>query len=301
MEQTDFKNYINEHKDRFLSELFELLRIPSVSSESDKKGEIAKAADYLKNRFEELNVDKVEICETAGNPIVYAEKIIDKSLPTILVYGHYDVQPVDPIELWKTPPFEPTVKDGKIYARGSSDDKGQFFSHVKAFDTMVNNDSLFCNVKFMVEGEEEIGSENLGIFVSENKEKLAADVILISDTSMLSLEHPSITTGLKGLSYMEIEVTGPNRDLHSGTFGGAVGNPVNILCKMIASLTDEHNRITIPGFYDKVAELSDNERAKIAESPLVKNNLSKNSKSMRWLVNLGTLLSSSWVSGLHWM
>jgi len=267
MEQTDFKNYINEHKDRFLSELFELLRIPSVSSESDKKGEIAKAADYLKNRFEELNVDKVEICETAGNPIVYAEKIIDKSLPTILVYGHYDVQPVDPIELWKTPPFEPTVKDGKIYARGSSDDKGQFFSHVKAFDTMVNNDSLFCNVKFMVEGEEEIGSENLGIFVSENKEKLAADVILISDTSMLSLEHPSITTGLKGLSYMEIEVTGPNRDLHSGTFGGAVGNPVNILCKMIASLTDEHNRITIPGFYDKVAELSDNERAKIAESP----------------------------------
>lgn len=267
MEQTDFKNYINEHKDRFLSELFELLRIPSVSSESDKKGEIAKAADYLKNRFEELNVDKVEICETAGNPIVYAEKIIDKSLPTILVYGHYDVQPVDPIELWKTPPFEPTVKDGKIYARGSSDDKGQFFSHVKAFDTMVNNNSLFCNVKFMVEGEEEIGSENLGMFVSENKEKLAADVILISDTSMLSLEHPSITTGLKGLSYMEIEVTGPNRDLHSGTFGGAVGNPVNILCKMIASLTDEHNRITIPGFYDKVAELSDNERAKIAESP----------------------------------
>jgi len=267
MEHADFKKYINDNKDRFLSELFELLKIPSVSSESDKKGEIARAAEYLKDRFLELNVDKAEICETAGNPIVYAEKIIDPSLPTILVYGHYDVQPVDPIELWQTPPFEPTVKDGKIFARGSSDDKGQFYTHVKAFDTMVKNDSLFCNVKFMVEGEEEIGSENLGIFVAENKEKLAADVILISDTSMLSLEHPSITTGLKGLSYMEVELTGPNRDLHSGTFGGAVGNPVNILCKMIASLTDENNRITIPGFYDKVVELSDNERAKIAESP----------------------------------
>lgn len=275
MAQIDFKKYIEDNKDRFLSELFELLRIPSISSESAQKGEIIRAAEYLKERFLELNVDKVEICETAGNPIVYAEKIIDPSLPTILVYGHYDVQPVDPIELWKTPPFEPNVRDGKIYARGSSDDKGQFYAHVKAFDTMVKNNSLFCNVKFMVEGEEEIGSENLGIFVAENKEKLSADVILISDTSMLSLEHPSITTGLKGLSYMEVEVTGPKRDLHSGTFGGPVGNPVNILAKMIASLTDENNRITIPGFYDKVVELSSEERAKIAESPFSEEDFKK--------------------------
>jgi acetylornithine deacetylase/succinyl-diaminopimelate desuccinylase-like protein len=267
MQHSDFKNYINDNKDRFLSELFELLRIPSVSSESAKKGDIIKAAEFIKERFEELNVDKAEICETAGNPIVYAEKIIDPDLPTVLVYGHYDVQPVDPIELWTSAPFEPEIRDGKIYARGSADDKGQFYAHVKAFDAMVKNDSLYCNVKFMIEGEEEIGSENLGIFVAANKEKLAADVILISDTSMLSLDHPSITTGLKGLSYLEVEVTGPNRDLHSGTYGGAVGNPINILSKMIASLTDENNRITIPGFYDKVAELSKVEREKIATAP----------------------------------
>lgn len=267
MQHSDFKNYINDNKDRFLSELFELLRIPSVSSESAKKGDIIRAAEFIKERFEELNVDKAEICETAGNPIVYAEKIIDPDLPTVLVYGHYDVQPVDPIELWTSAPFEPEIRDGKIYARGSADDKGQFYAHVKAFDAMVKNDSLYCNVKFMIEGEEEIGSENLGIFVAANKEKLAADVILISDTSMLSLDHPSITTGLKGLSYLEVEVTGPNRDLHSGTYGGAVGNPINILSKMIASLTDENNRITIPGFYDKVAELSKVEREKIATAP----------------------------------
>jgi acetylornithine deacetylase/succinyl-diaminopimelate desuccinylase-like protein len=267
MVHADFKKYINDHKDRFLEELFELLRIPSISSESAQKVSIIRAAEYLKERFEALHVDKVEICPTAGNPIVYAEKIIDPALPTILVYGHYDVQPVDPIELWKSPPFEPTIREGKIYARGSADDKGQFYAHVKAFDAMTNNDSLFCNVKFMIEGEEEIGSENLGIFVSQNKEKLAADVILISDTSMISMEHPSITTGLKGLSYLEVEVIGPNRDLHSGTYGGAVGNPVNILCKMIASLTDEQNRITIPGFYDKVAELSIEDRTKIAAAP----------------------------------
>jgi acetylornithine deacetylase/succinyl-diaminopimelate desuccinylase-like protein len=267
MQHSDFKNYINDNKDRFLSELFELLRIPSVSSESAKKGDIIKAAEFIKERFEELNVDKAEICATAGNPIVYAEKIIDPDLPTVLVYGHYDVQPVDPIELWTSAPFEPEIRDGKIYARGSADDKGQFYAHVKAFDAMVKNDSLYCNVKFMIEGEEEIGSENLGIFVAANKEKLAADVILISDTSMLSLDHPSITTGLKGLSYLEVEVTGPNRDLHSGTYGGAVGNPINILSKMIASLTDENNRITIPGFYDKVAELSKVEREKIATAP----------------------------------
>jgi len=267
MEHAEFKKYIDQNKDRFLSELFELLRIPSISSDSTKKAEINKAAEYLKLKFEEAGVDKAEICETAGNPIVYAERIIDSALPTILVYGHYDVQPVDPIELWKSPPFEPTIRDNKIYARGSADDKGQFYAHLKAFDTMSKLENLYCNVKFMIEGEEEVGSENLGIFVGENKEKLAADVILISDTSMLSMEHPSITTGLKGLSYLEVEVTGPNRDLHSGTFGGAVGNPINILSKMIASLTDENNRITIPGFYDNVVELSDEERIKIASSP----------------------------------
>lgn len=267
MEHTEFNKYIEENRDRFLSELFELLKIPSISSDSSKKAEINQAAKYLKERFEASGVDKAEICETAGNPIVYAEKIIDPSLPTILVYGHYDVQPVDPIELWDTPPFEPTIRNEKIYARGSADDKGQFYAHVKAFDVMSSLDSLFCNVKFMIEGEEEVGSENLGIFVAANKEKLAADVILISDTSMLSLEHPSITTGLKGLSYLEVEVIGPNRDLHSGTYGGAVGNPINILSKMIASMTDENNRIAIPGFYDKVIELSQEDRAKIASAP----------------------------------
>lgn len=267
MEHSEFKKYIDQNKDRFLSELFELLKIPSISSDSSKKAEIIQAAEFLKEKFESAGVDKVEICETAGNPIVYAEKIIDPSLPTVLIYGHYDVQPVDPIELWHTPPFEPTIRDEKIYARGSADDKGQFYAHLKAFDAMTNLDSLYCNVKFMVEGEEEIGSDNLGIFVAANKAKLAADVILISDTSLLSMEHPSITTGLKGLSYMEVEVTGPNRDLHSGTYGGAVGNPINILSKMIASMTDDDNRITIPGFYDKVLELSDKERLEIGKAP----------------------------------
>ena len=267
MEHTEFRKYISENKDRFLTELFELLRIPSISSDSTKKAEIVQCANYIKEKFEESGVDKAEICETAGNPIVFAEKIIDPSLPTVLVYGHYDVQPVDPIELWDSPPFEPTIRDEKIYARGSADDKGQFYAHLKAFDAMTKLDSIYCNVKFMVEGEEEVGSENLGIFVAANKEKLSADVILISDTSLLSLEHPSITTGLKGLSYMEVEVTGPNRDLHSGTYGGAVGNPINILSKMIASMTDENNRITIPGFYDKVVELSEKERVKIGSAP----------------------------------
>ncbi len=267
MESTDLRKYIEENKDRYLSELFELLRIPSISSDSSKKEDIVKTAEFIKARFEEIGVDSAEICETAGNPIVYAEKIIDPSLPTVLVYGHYDVQPVDPIELWDSPPFEPEIRDGKIYARGSADDKGQFYAHVKALDAMSKLGLNYCNVKFMIEGEEEVGSDNLGIFVKENKEKLKADMILISDTSMLSMEHPSITVGLKGLSYLEVEVTGPNRDLHSGTYGGAVGNPINILCKMIASLQDENNRITIPGFYDKVVELSEEERAKLNESP----------------------------------
>ena len=233
MEHSAFKKYIEENKDRFLSELFELLKIPSISSDSSKKAEINQAAAYLKEKFEAAGVDKAEICETAGNPIVYAEKIVDRRLPTILVYGHYDVQPVDPIDLWDSPPFEPKVRNGKIYARGSADDKGQFYAHLKAFDAMSKLESLYCNVKFMIEGEEEVGSENLGIFVAENKEKLAADVILISDTSMLSMENPSITTGLKGLSYLEVEVIGPNRDLHSGTYGGAGGISVNILCKIM--------------------------------------------------------------------
>ena len=267
MEHTDFKKYIEENKDRFLSELFELLKIPSISSDSTQKAEIMRAAAYLKEKFEASGVDKAEICETSGNPIVYAEKIIDPSLPTVLIYGHYDVQPVDPIDLWDSPPFEPAIRDEKIYARGAADDKGQFYAHIKAFDAMSSLNSLFCNVKFMIEGEEEVGSENLGIFVAANKEKLAADVILISDTSMLSMDHPSITTGLKGLSYLEVEVTGPNRDLHSGTYGGAVGNPINILSKMIASLTDDNNCVTIPGFYDKVVELSEEERARIATAP----------------------------------
>lgn len=267
MEHSEFKKYIDQNKDRFLSELFELLKIPSISSDSTKKDEIIHCAEFIKEKLEATGVDKAEVCETAGNPIVYAEKIIDSSLPTVLVYGHYDVQPVDPIELWDSPPFEPTIRDEKIYARGSADDKGQFYAHLKAFDAMSGLDSHYCNVKFMIEGEEEVGSENLGIFVAANKEKLSADVILISDTSMLSLEHPSITTGLKGLSFMEVEVTGPNRDLHSGTYGGAVGNPINILSKMIASMTDENNRITIPGFYDKVVELSAEDRANIAAAP----------------------------------
>ncbi len=267
MEHTEFKKYIDQNKDRFLSELFELLKIQSISSDSTKKGDIVRTAEFLKEKFEEVGVDKAEICETAGNPIVYAEKIIDPALSTLLIYGHYDVQPVDPIELWDSPPFEPEIRDEKIYARGSADDKGQLYAHVKAFDAMSNLDSLYCNVKFMIEGEEEVGSENLGIFVVANKEKLASDVILISDTSMISMEYPSITTGLKGLSYLEVAVTGPNKDLHSGTFGGAVGNPINILCDMIASLTDENNRITIPGFYNKVVDLSAEERAKIATAP----------------------------------
>lgn len=267
MELTQIRSYIDQHKDRFMNELFELLKIQSISSDSTKKAEIERAATFIKQKFLDAGVDMAEICPTAGNPIVFAQKIIDNNLPTVLVYGHYDVQPVDPIELWETPPFEPTIRNDKIYARGACDDKGQFFAHVKAFETMVKLKTLPCNVKFMIEGEEEIGSEHLGIFVAENKKKLAADMILISDTSMLSLEHPSITTGLKGLSYLQVEVTGPNRDLHSGTYGGAVGNPINILCKMIASLTDSKNRITIPGFYDDVVELSSEDRKKLGSSP----------------------------------
>ena len=261
------KDYIAANQDRFIDELFQWLRIPSVSADSRHKQDVRRAAEFLKEKLVAAGAGKVEMCETKGHPIVYAETIKDTKLPTVLVYRHYDVQPADPLELWNSPPFEPVIKDGKIYARGSCDDKGQVYMHVKAFETMMKNNSLPCNVKFMVEGEEEVGSDNLGAFVKSNKEKLRADIILISDTALISLEHPSITTGLRGLSYMEVEITGPNRDLHSGVYGGAVANPVNVLCKMIASLHDENGRVTIPGFYDKVAELSRAEREAINQAP----------------------------------
>ena len=269
------KQYISSNKDRFISELFDWLRIPSISADSKYKNDVRRAAEFLKKKFEDAGVGKVEICETKGHPIVYAEKIVNASLPTLLVYGHYDVQPADPLNLWTSGPFEPVIKDEKIYARGACDDKGQVYMHVKAFEVMMKNNLLPCNVKFMVEGEEEVGSDNLGTFVKENKEKLKADVILISDTAMISLEHPSITTGLRGLSYMEVEVTGPNRDLHSGVYGGAVANPINVLCSMIASLHDGNGRVAIPGFYDKVAELSKEQREALNKAPFNLNEYKK--------------------------
>jgi acetylornithine deacetylase/succinyl-diaminopimelate desuccinylase-like protein len=261
------KQYIEENKQRLLDELFELLRFPSVSADPKYKTDVLNAANYVAKKLTEAGAEKVEVCQTAGYPIVYGEKIIDPALPTVLVYGHYDVQPADPLELWKTPPFEPTVRDGKIYARGACDDKGQFYMHVKAFELMMQTNTLPCNIKFMIEGEEEVGSSNLGIFVKDNKERLKADVVLISDTSMISMEHPSLETGLRGLSYLEVEVTGPNRDLHSGVYGGAVANPATILAKMIASLHDEDNHITIPGFYDNVVELTAKEREELNAAP----------------------------------
>lgn len=262
--------YIEANRDRFLNELFELLRIPSVSADPKYDGDTARAAESVKGFLEAAGADNVEICPTAGHPIVYGDKIIDESLPTVLVYGHYDVQPADPVDLWTSPPFEPEIRDGNIFARGSADDKGQVFMHIKAFEFMMQTDSLPCNVKFMIEGEEEVGSVNLEVFVKENKEKLAADVILISDTSILDNDTPSISVGLRGLCYVEVEVTGPNRDLHSGVYGGAVANPINILNKMIASLVDEDNHITIPGFYDDVEELSAEERAEMGKAPFDK-------------------------------
>ena len=261
------KAYIETHKQRMLDELFALLRFPSVSADLKYKPDVLKAADYVAARLRDAGADHVEVCPTAGNPIVYGEKIVDESKPTLLVYGHYDVQPPDPLELWLSPPFEPTIRDNKIYARGACDDKGQFYMHIKAFELMMQTQTLPCNVKFMIEGEEEVGSDNLGTFVKENKQKLKADVVLISDTSMLSMEHPSLETGLRGLSYLEVEVTGPNRDLHSGVYGGAVANPATILAKLIASLHDEDNHITIPGFYDDVAELSPAEREALNSAP----------------------------------
>jgi len=259
--------YLNANKERFLNELLDLLRIPSVSADLKFSADVLRTAEEVKKRLLEAGVDKAEICQTPGFPVVYGEKIINANLPTVLVYGHYDVQPADPYELWNSPPFEPVVMDGNIYARGACDDKGQMYMHVKAFEMMVKNNALPCNVKFMIEGEEEIGSANLEGFAQENAEKLKADVILISDTSMIADDVPSITTGLRGLSYLEVEVTGPNRDLHSGVYGGAVANPINALCAMIASMQDADKRITIPGFYDDVAEVSAAEREAMGKAP----------------------------------
>jgi len=267
MDLTTVDNYIELNKDRFLDELIDLLKVPSVSADPAFSKDVHRAAELLSNRLKEIGIDKVEICPTAGYPIVYGEKIVDEQLPTVLVYGHYDVQPADPIELWTSPPFEPVIKDGKIYARGACDDKGQMYMHVKAVELMMKTDGLPCNVKFMIEGEEEVGSDNLGIFVKKNKERLKADLVLISDTGMIANDVPSVTVGLRGLSYIEVEVTGPKRDLHSGLYGGAVGNPINILCDMIASLLDEGKKVTIPGFYDGVIEVSAEERAQMAKAP----------------------------------
>ena len=261
------KKYIEENKDRFLDELFGLIRIPSISSESERKDDMQRAAEYWQESMLKAGADKAEIMPTDGNPVVYGEKIIDPSAPTVMVYGHYDVMPVDPIDLWKSDPFEPEIRDGKIFARGADDDKGQAFMHAKAFELMVNTNTLPCNVKFMVEGEEEVGSPSLRKFCEQHKELLKADIILVSDTGMIAPNIPSITTGLRGLAYMEVEVTGPNKDLHSGLFGGAVANPINILTRMIASLTDDDNVITIPGFYDDVQVISDAERAEMAKAP----------------------------------
>ena len=267
------KNYINENKDRFINELIELLKIPSISADPEYAEEVANCANAVAKSLTDAGAENVEVCKTAGHPIVYGDKIIDTNLPTVLVYGHYDVQPADPLELWTSGPFEPVIKktdihpEGAIFARGACDDKGQFYMHVKAFELMMNTNTLPCNVKFMIEGEEEVGSENLGVFVKENKDRLKCDAILISDTGIITNDTPSITTGLRGLSYLEVEVTGPNRDLHSGLYGGAVANPINILCEMIAKMKDKNNHITIPGFYDNVVELSDEERADIARAP----------------------------------
>lgn len=269
----ELKSYLDTNKQRFLDELLDLLRIPSVSADSKYKADVLRTAEAVKQRLVEAGADNVELCPTAGYPIVYGEKLIDAALPTVLVYGHYDVQPADPLHLWDSPAFEPVIKatelhpDGAIFARGACDDKGQFYMHIKAFEMMMRMQTLPCNVKFMIEGEEEVGSDNLAPFVKANTERLQCDVILISDTSMIANDVPSITTGLRGLSYLEVEVTGPNRDLHSGVYGGAVANPINILAKMIASLHDENNHITIPNFYDNVAEVSAEEREAMNEAP----------------------------------
>ena len=263
----NIQQFIESNQQRFLDELFGLIRIPSISSEEKHKPDMIRAAEYWTQLLLNAGADKAEVFTTTGNPVVYGEKIIDPALPTVLVYGHYDVMPVDPIDLWDSPPFEPEIRDEKIYARGANDDKGQSFIHAKAFEYLVQNSTLPCNVKFMFEGEEEIGSAALTVWCAENKEMLKADVILVSDTSMIGKDTPSITCGLRGIAYLEVEVTGPNRDLHSGLFGGAVANPINILAKMIASLHDEKGRITVKGFYDDVNVLNETERAELNQAP----------------------------------
>jgi acetylornithine deacetylase/succinyl-diaminopimelate desuccinylase-like protein len=263
----DWKQYQEEHKERFLNEMLDLLRIPSISAKSEYKNDMQRCAEAVKDSLLAAGADKAEVMATDGHPAVYGEKIIDPAKPTVLVYGHYDVQPVEPLELWHNDPFDPTIKDGKVFARGSADDKGQFYMHVKALETLVKTNTMTTNIKFLIEGEEEIGSPNLGKFVAANKELLKADVILISDSSLLSMENPSLDTGVRGLSYIEIEVTGANRDLHSGTYGGAVANPITILAQMIASCHDENNHITIPGFYDDVVVASEEERSLINKAP----------------------------------
>lgn len=266
MQQT-WKEYQEQNKDRFLQELLELLRIPSISAKTENNADMQQCAEAVAQRLRDAGADRAEVMPTAGHPVVYGEKIIDPSKPTVLVYGHYDVQPADPLELWHSGPFEPVIKDGKIYARGSADDKGQFYMHVKAFETMVQTGTQVTNIKFLIEGEEEVGSPNLEQFIADNKELLRCDVILISDTAMLSLENPSMDVGVRGLAYIQVEVTGPNRDLHSGVYGGAVANPATILAKMIASCHDENNHITIPGFYDDVVEATPEERELMARAP----------------------------------
>ena len=261
------KESIEKNKQRYLDELMELLRIPSVSADPKFKADVLRTADFVKEKLEAAGLDNTEICPTAGFPVVYGDKIIDSSLPTVLIYGHYDVQPADPYELWNSPPFEPVIKDGYIYARGSADDKGQVYMHVKAIEILLENNALPCNVKIIIEGEEEVGSDHLGDFLKANKEKLACDVVLVSDTSIIANDIPSITVGLRGLSYMEVEVVGPNRDLHSGVYGGAVAKPINSLCKMIAQLIDENGHVTIDGFYDDVLDLSEADRKAINSIP----------------------------------
>lgn len=273
MDKPTINNYLDKNKDRFLNELIDLLKLPSVSADSKYKDDVLKTAEMVKQRLIDAGADNVEICETKGYPVVYGEKITDPSKPTVVVYGHYDVQPADPLNLWDSPPFEPVIKKtamhpaGAIFARGACDDKGQMYMHVKAFELMMKTNTLPCNVKFMIEGEEEVGSPSLGPWVTANKEKLKGDVILISDTSIIANDIPSIDTGLRGLAYMEVEVTAANRDLHSGVYGGGVANPINVLCKLIAGCHDDNKHITIPGFYDEVVNLSDAERKEMAKAP----------------------------------
>lgn len=262
-----FRKYIDDNRDRFLSELFDFIRIPSVSAKAENKGDMVRCADFVRKSLLDAGADRAEVYTTDGHPIVFGEKKVKEGLPTVLVYGHYDVQPAEPLDLWKSPPFEPVIRDGKIFARGADDDKGQLFMHVKAFEMMNRMSELPCNVKFMIEGEEEVGSSNLEAFCSKHRDMLAADVILISDTTMIAQDTPSVTSGLRGLSYMQVEVTGPNRDLHSGLYGGAVLNPCNVLCDMISSLKDKNGRVTIPGFYDDVLVVGKAERESMARRP----------------------------------